>query len=40
MRRRMIFSAVCPQGADAQAVETMLSTMNVLETGNSAADVG
>ena len=36
----LIFSAVCPQGADAQAVETMLSTMNVLETGNSAADVG
>lgn len=36
----LIFSAVCPQGADAQAVETMLSTMNVLETGESAADVG
>lgn len=36
----LIFSAVCPQGADAQAVETMLSTMNVLETGDSAADVG
>ena len=36
----LIFSAVCPQGADAQAVETMLATMNVLETGDSAADVG
>ena len=36
----LIFSAVCPQGADAQAVETMLSTMNVLETGNPGAEVG
>ena len=36
----LIFSAVSPQDADAQAVETMLATMNVLETGDSAADVG
>ena len=36
----LIFSAVCPQNADAQAVETMLSTMNVLETGSGSAEVG
>ena len=36
----LIFSAVCPQGADMQAVETMLATMNVLEAGNANAEVG
>ena len=36
----LIFSAICPQGADAQAVETMLSTMNVLDGGNLNAEVG
>ena len=36
----LILSAVCPQGADAQAVETMLSTMNVLDGGNLNAEVG
>ena len=36
----LIFSAVCPQGADEQAVETMLTTMNVLETESGSAEVG
>ena len=36
----LIFSAVSPQDADAQAVETMLSTMNVLDGGNLNAEVG
>lgn len=36
----LIFSAVGPQGADEQAVETMLSTLNVLEMDGGDAEVG
>ena len=36
----LIFSAVGPQGADEQAVKTMLSTLNVLEMDGGDAEVG